>query len=63
MSPEPLHPSLPPIQTDAEYEAALRRFWDLVNRPNELPLLLAMREVMRDYEYTQGPNKPAAPGE
>ncbi|SNS06591.1 hypothetical protein [Hymenobacter mucosus] len=63
MSPEPLHPPLPPIQTAAEYEAAVARFWALVNRPNDLALLLAMREVMRAYEYAHGPDKPAASGE
>lgn len=60
MASEPLHSPLPPIQTDAEYEVILARFWALVDRPDDLPLLLAMREVMRAYEYTHGPDKAAA---
>lgn len=63
MSPEPLHPPLPPIQTAADYETILARFWDLVDRPNDLPLLLAMREVMRTYEYAHGPDQPPSPDE
>ena len=57
MGSEPL-PALPPIQTASEYEAAVARFWALVDRPDDLPLLLAMREVMRTYELAQ--RQPAA---
>jgi hypothetical protein len=63
MALEPLHPPLPPIQNASEYEATLARFWALVDRPDDLPLLLAMREVMRAYEYTHDHNQEAAASE
>jgi len=60
---ESVPPTLPPIQNASEYEAVLARFWALVDRPDDLPLLLAMREVMRAYEYTHGPDDASAASE
>ena len=42
------------IQTEAEYEATVARFWDLVGSSTDLPLLLALRESLRAYEHRTG---------
>lgn len=50
MGAEPLPTSVPALRTEAEYLAAVARFWELVDRPTDLDLLLALREALREYE-------------
>ena len=49
---EPLFPPLPAVTSAAEYAAISARFWELVDTSSGLQMLLAMRETMRDYEYS-----------
>lgn len=54
-------PFAPVIHTDAEYEATAARFWELVGSTTDLPLLLALRDRLRDYEQEAGWRPPMLP--
>ena len=50
MGREPLPTPVTPIRTEADYQAAAARLWELIDRAKDLALLLALREAMREYE-------------
>ena len=52
MGAEPLPAAVAPLLNEVDYQAAVDRFWALVDRSTDLSLLLALREAMREYERT-----------